>query len=104
MGVGKKVGSSPEYFPLAFPSLIFPMFCLVPESVGLDNPWDFPTLLNPLPSSKESAKRPHSTAMRNPTEISAKTKKGDMQAWLFVLLPWINYFARAKARESWRMA
>ena len=75
MGVGEKVVSSPEYFPLAFPSPIFPVLCLVPERVDLDNPWDFLTLHNPLPSSKESAKRPHSMAMGNPTEISVKTKK-----------------------------
>ena len=63
-------------------------------------PWDFLTLYNPLLSSKESAERLHSMASGNPTEISAKTKKWDMQAWQFVLHPWVTYFARANTKKS----
>ena len=63
-------------------------------------PWDFLTLYNPLLSSKESAERLHSMASGNPTEISAKTKEWDMQAWRFVLHPWVTYFARANTKKS----
>lgn len=100
MGAGKKDRFMSGMFSICFLISDLPCALLCAWKRWPGQPWDFLTLYNPLLSSKESAERLHSMARGNPTEISAKTKEWDMQAWRFVLFPWVTYFARANTEES----